>query len=174
MTEETLRPTSKYYPLYLVLQAFAGDEVEMSFRQIEHLMGEPLPGSARRSRAFWSNRATGYQSQAWLANDLLVDEVDLGGERVRWRRIGRGYRVRTERDGIQWDSQAVRALREHMNLSQEELAELMGVRQQTISEWETGAYEPSRSSAKHLGLVAERARFPYRAEAESSAGKNRS
>lgn len=161
MTVEPLRTTSKYYPLYLVLRAFAGDEIEISFGQIERLMSEPLPASARRSRAFWSNRESGYQSQAWLANDLLVDEVDLKAERVRWRRIGRGYRVRTEADGIQWDSQAVRALREHMNLSQEELAELMGVRQQTISEWETGAYEPSRSSAKHLGMVAERARFPY-------------
>lgn len=162
-----VRATSKYYPLYLALKAYAGDQVEMTFGQIERLMDEKLPVSARSARAFWSNRQTGYQSQAWLKNDLLVDSVDLEGEKVRWRRIGRGYRVRTENDGIRWDSEAVRALREHMNLSQEELAELMGVRQQTISEWETGAYEPGRSSAKHLGMVAEQARFPYRVKAES-------
>jgi DNA-binding transcriptional regulator YiaG len=55
----------------------------------------------------------------------------------------------------------VRALREHLGLNQEGLAEVLGVRQQTISEWETGVYAPSRASSKHLGLVAERADFGY-------------
>jgi DNA-binding transcriptional regulator YiaG len=35
------------------------------------------------------------------------------------------------------------------------------VRQQTISEWETGAYQPRGASAKLLTVVAERAEQPY-------------
>lgn len=167
-----IRPTSKYYSLYLALRARPEDEIEMSFEQIERLIGEGLPDTARRSRAFWSNRKTGHQSRAWLDNDLLVDSVDIPSEKVRWRRIGRGYDIQSSEKGIRWDSEAVRALREHMNLSQEELAELMGVRQQTVSEWETGAYEPGRSTAKHLGLVAERAEFPYQVRQDPSSSRS--
>jgi DNA-binding transcriptional regulator YiaG len=58
----------------------------------------------------------------------------------------------------------VRALREHLDLNQEGLAELLGVRQQTISEWETGLYAPSRGRSKHLDLVAERSGFGYKTE----------
>lgn len=42
------------------------------------------------------------------------------------------------------------------------MAEEMGVRQQTISEWETGAYQPRGASATLLGVVAERAGFEYK------------
>lgn len=166
----SIQSDSKYYPLLKALEAVEGDSLEMSFRQLEALMGQPLPESARNSRAFWSNRSSGHQAQAWLQNDLVVDSVDLEEEIIRWRRVGRGYHIRTGSEGIQWDGEAVRALREHMDLSQEELAEIMGVRQQTISEWETGAYDPSRSSAKHLGLVAERAEFPYQANPDQEEG----
>jgi len=52
-------------------------------------------------------------------------------------------------------------LRRHMGLSQAELAAELGVRQQTISEWETGMYQPKRAMSKLLTLVAERAGFTY-------------
>jgi hypothetical protein len=39
------------------------------------------------------------------------------------------------------------------------MAQVLGVRQQTISEWETGAYQPSRGRSRHLDLVAEQAGF---------------
>ncbi len=48
-----------------------------------------------------------------------------------------------------------------MGLSQAELAAELGVRQQTISEWETGMYQPKRAMSKLLTLVAERAGFTY-------------
>ena len=57
----------------------------------------------------------------------------------------------------------IKALRQHMEASQGELADELGVRQQTISEWETGVYAPSRATSKHLGLVAEKAGFAYEA-----------
>ena len=65
----------------------------------------------------------------------------------------------------QWDAARVRALRHHLGLTQEELAARMGVRQQTISEWERGVYRPRGASATLLSMVAEGAGFGYRAEA---------
>jgi DNA-binding transcriptional regulator YiaG len=60
-----------------------------------------------------------------------------------------------------WDAEGVRALRKHMGLSQDALAEELGTRQQTVSEWETGQYRPRGASAKLLTIVAERAGFEY-------------
>jgi DNA-binding transcriptional regulator YiaG len=60
-----------------------------------------------------------------------------------------------------WDAGQVRALRQHLGLTQRDLAEEMGTRQQTISEWETGQYRPRGASARLLTLVAERAGFQY-------------
>ena len=63
----------------------------------------------------------------------------------------------------QWDSQRIRALRRHLGLTQRELADRLGTRQQTISEWEIGLYTPRGASATLLSMVAERAEFEYRA-----------
>src|SRR6266545_1851242 len=60
-----------------------------------------------------------------------------------------------------WTPQAIRALREHMNMTQRELADELQVRQQTISEWETEAHTPHRSMQKTLSMIAERAGFNY-------------
>ena len=60
-----------------------------------------------------------------------------------------------------WDAGSVRGLRRHLALTQEQLADELGVRQQTVSEWETGAYRPRGASARLLTLVAERADFEY-------------
>ena len=57
----------------------------------------------------------------------------------------------------------MKALREHLGLSQDALAEELGTRQQTVSEWETGQYQPRGASATLLGIVAERAGFEYEA-----------
>ncbi len=65
---------------------------------------------------------------------------------------------------IDWDAEEIKALRTHMGLSQVDLAQELGVRQQTISEWETGLYKPRRSTAKYLTMVAERVGFAYQIE----------
>lgn len=71
-----------------------------------------------------------------------------------------------------WDAQGVRGLREHLDFTQQELAEEMGARQQTISEWETGLYRPRGLSERLLSLVAERAGFEYHADEPASAPPN--
>jgi DNA-binding transcriptional regulator YiaG len=60
-----------------------------------------------------------------------------------------------------WDATRVRALRQHLGMTQEDLAREMGTRQQTISEWETGMYQPRGMSERLLSMVAERAGFAY-------------
>lgn len=60
-----------------------------------------------------------------------------------------------------WDATSVRGLRRHMDLTQRALAGELGVRQQTVSEWETGAYRPRGASKRLLTLIAERAGFTY-------------
>jgi len=43
------------------------------------------------------------------------------------------------------------------------MADQLGTRQQTISEWETGMYQPRGASSTLLAIVAERAGFEYKA-----------
>jgi len=52
-------------------------------------------------------------------------------------------------------AEQVRELREALGVTQAELAERIGTRQQTVSEWETGAREPRRMSRRLLRMVAE-------------------
>ncbi|HUF54058.1 MAG TPA: helix-turn-helix domain-containing protein [Dehalococcoidia bacterium] len=73
--------------------------------------------------------------------------------------------------GSPWDGASVRALRGHLALTQDGLAEELGVRQQTVSEWETGQYRPRGASAKLLSMVAERAGFEYGTGAGRAAGQ---
>jgi DNA-binding transcriptional regulator YiaG len=60
-----------------------------------------------------------------------------------------------------WSAEEVRALRRQLGLSQDGLAAELGMRQQTVSEWETGRYQPRGASARLLGMIAERAGFEY-------------
>ncbi len=63
----------------------------------------------------------------------------------------------------QWNSERIQALRRHLGLTQRELSQRLGTRQQTISEWETGMYRPRGASATLLSLIAEQAKFKYEA-----------
>ncbi len=63
----------------------------------------------------------------------------------------------------QWDSEQIHALRLHLGLTQRRLADRLGTRQQTISEWEIGLYKPRGASSTLLSIIAERAKFEYQA-----------
>jgi putative transcriptional regulator len=71
----------------------------------------------------------------------------------------------------QWDAESIRLLRRHMDMTQQQMAEELGTRQQTISEWETGMYRPRGGMNRLLTLVAERAGFEYRILVEGSLPK---
>ncbi|OGO39872.1 MAG: hypothetical protein A2147_05660 [Chloroflexi bacterium RBG_16_57_8] len=61
----------------------------------------------------------------------------------------------------EWDGQRVKALRQHLGMTQTEMAARLGTRQQTISEWEKGMYQPRGASATLLSIVADGAGFKY-------------
>ena len=63
-----------------------------------------------------------------------------------------------------WDAARIVALRSILGLSQAAFARALGVRQQTVSEWETGRYAPRGASARMLAILAEE-RAPYDAPA---------
>ena len=69
----------------------------------------------------------------------------------------------------QWNSHRIWALRRSLGLTQRELAERMGTRQQTVSEWEVGMYQPRGASATLLSIIAERAKFKYEASPKTVA-----
>ena len=70
----------------------------------------------------------------------------------------------------QWDGESIQSLRRHLGLTQQELSEKLGTRQQTISEWETGMYRPRGTSSTLLSFIAEQAKFHY----EAAPPKNKS
>ena len=61
----------------------------------------------------------------------------------------------------QWDSKRIQTLRLHLGLTQRRLADRLGTRQQTISEWETGMHKPRGTSVTLLSIIAEQAKFEY-------------
>jgi DNA-binding transcriptional regulator YiaG len=81
--------------------------------------------------------------------------------------MSRQYRA----DRPQWDREKIQALRQHLGLTQRELAERLGVRQQTISEWEKGIYKARGASITLLSIIAEQARFEYQAAPQKTPEK---
>ncbi|NIM95174.1 MAG: helix-turn-helix domain-containing protein [Anaerolineales bacterium] len=155
-----MKAGSKYYPLFEYLHSRLEERIELTFQEIEFILGDDLPESAAQSKAFWSNRTSGaLQARAWMDAGHHVHQVDLSGKRVVFQRPTFHYRVQREGEEYRWNGEMVRALRAHLDLSQSELADILGVRQQTVSEWETEAYAPTRGRSKHLTMVAENAGF---------------
>jgi len=153
---------NKYTPLMDYLQRVPQDEITLTFNEIETLIGDALPPSARTRRGWWGNRSKGSpQADAWMGANYHAEDLDLRAECVTFRKPLRAYHVRREGDIVLWDSDLIKALRFQAGWSQTQLAEELGVRQQTVSEWETGVYQPSRHMCKFLMLIAEQAGFVY-------------
>ncbi|MEM7111294.1 MAG: helix-turn-helix transcriptional regulator [Chloroflexota bacterium] len=157
-----MKEGSKYHALYAQLQHSSLNELILTFAEIETLIQTKLPQSARKQRAWWSNRRTGaVQALAWMSAGYHAEAVDLAQEQVTFRKPGLVYNIKRDGDTVMWDAELVKALRHYMNMTQAEFAQEMGVRQPTVSEWETGTYAPKRSTSKLLSFVAERAGFEY-------------
>jgi hypothetical protein len=63
----SIKPGSKYYPLYL--QGCDQEAVTLTVAEIEALVGDSLPDSARKKRNWWSNRDSpkALQAGAWVS-----------------------------------------------------------------------------------------------------------
>jgi DNA-binding transcriptional regulator YiaG len=154
---------SKYQLLLEYLHRSEQHEVTLTFAQIELLINDTLPASAWVKRGWWSNLSKGaLQASAWMEAGYLVEKLDLDEECVTFRKRSSGYTVQRMEGTFKWNAELIKAMRLHMGFTQAEFAEQLGVRQQTVSEWENGIYPPTRSRSKHLSLVAEQAGFKYR------------
>jgi hypothetical protein len=72
-----------YQPLRDHLFFSGKTAVTMNFAEIEDVLGRPLPPSARRSSAWWSNNAKGHvQADAWLDANYRTAELDLDRQQV--------------------------------------------------------------------------------------------
>ena len=65
---------------------------------------------------------------------------------------------------FKWQAENIHALRTHLGLSQTSLSRELGIRQQTISEWETGMYAPRGASVTILTLLAVSSNFPFESD----------
>jgi len=84
---------SKYEPLENYLQNKIGskDKINLSFKEIENIIGAQLPASAKQHRPWWGNQKDNKnrpQARAWLSAGYLVDSVQqkLNGGSVCFRR----------------------------------------------------------------------------------------
>jgi hypothetical protein len=80
---------SKYAPLADYLQKASGQKkspVEMSFRDLEKVLGFKLPSSAYRQRAWWSNNVhNNVMTRVWRNAGFVTENVDMAKEKVVFR-----------------------------------------------------------------------------------------
>ena len=68
------------------LRASELDQVTLTFREIEELLGRALPESARKHRPWWSNDRTHSHARAWLDPGWRVTSVDQQEDVVTFAR----------------------------------------------------------------------------------------
>ena len=85
MADRPLR--GKYAPLHRYLQGREESPWHVSFRQIEALLGQPLPISASTYPAWWANDRTHRQAFAWIAAGWMAEGLDLPNETIVFRRV---------------------------------------------------------------------------------------
>lgn len=80
---------SVYQPLTRHLKTLAQDSWSARFAELERVLGQPLPRSAREHRPWWANERSGShtQAKAWLEAGWETREVDIARETVTFVRI---------------------------------------------------------------------------------------
>jgi Domain of unknown function (DUF4268) len=69
------------------LQAQEPDRVTRTFKDIEIIIKDKLPPSARNNRSWWANDSVGHSHQ-WLEVGWRVSSVNMSAERVVFSKIG--------------------------------------------------------------------------------------
>ena len=84
MSGATVR--TDYAPLRRHLASLEGQEWSTSFPELERILRDGLPDSARKHRPWWANHAGNTQGRVWLDAGWKVERVNLRSERVAFRR----------------------------------------------------------------------------------------
>lgn len=76
----------RYVPLhyYLKVQRVRKQDLAMTFRQIEAILGDGLPTPARKYPEWWANDEANEQAQAWLTAGWRVQTADLPAESIHF------------------------------------------------------------------------------------------
>lgn len=79
---------TKYSSLSQHLSALTTNTVSLTFREIEEIISDKLPGSAFKHHAWWANESGGTHSWShlWQAAGWLKDTVDFDRQVVKFRR----------------------------------------------------------------------------------------
>lgn len=81
---------TKYRPLeeWFRKQPVMPAQIELTFDQVEEILGAPLPASATKLQTWWTNVQPKIQSHrtAWLNNGWVVSEFDQQARRVKFIR----------------------------------------------------------------------------------------
>jgi DNA-binding XRE family transcriptional regulator len=126
-----------------------------------------LPPTAAVNRAWWANSQTP-QARLWQTAGWLVDDVNFKEQTVVFRPARITYRVTPVRRSQGWSGDQIKSLRDFAGWSQQELADRLQVRQQTISDWEVGHHIARRSMNRLLQMVAEEVGFPYQTDSDQA------
>lgn len=87
-SEETSPGDSRYAPLALYLEGVQQDQVQLTFQDIERIIADSLPASARQWRSWWANDTTRHpHAQEWLTVGWRVARIAMTEERVTFARI---------------------------------------------------------------------------------------
>lgn len=81
----------KYYPLETHLKSIGRPEIPMTFHEIESVIKDSLPRSARKHRAWWSNNTSNSViTHSWLKAGYKTAKVSLDNECLVFERVDSG------------------------------------------------------------------------------------
>jgi hypothetical protein len=79
---------AKYDALHDYLKCQTKAEIILDFMEIEKILGDQLPPSARKHSAWWAKGEAGQhvQKRAWLDAGYIVENFDIIRQRVTFHR----------------------------------------------------------------------------------------
>lgn len=81
--------TGRYAPLFRYFLNAPGEELVLSFAQMEDALGGKLPPSARKHRPCWANSQVSLLGRVWLRAGWRLTAIDLEDEVARFKRQDR-------------------------------------------------------------------------------------
>ena len=120
----SIKPGSKYYPLFEHLQSCNSSAVTLTFAEIEALMGCSLPASTLKKKNWWSNRdsPSALQATAWVSAGYQIESIDLIQKTVTLKTFQATHNIQRKDGEITWKANAIKALRIYKGLNQEQFA----------------------------------------------------